>query len=473
MNIWTVKTRTTAVLLLFVFCFMGGIDVSAEPSGGEGFTLPQYDRFSLENGLTVYLMEQHEVPLIYVSAVFPAGAVRDGEKYGLASLTADAILFGSEHYTKDEIEETLDFLGTSYETSASREKGSISMSFLNRDRDQVFSLLKDIITSPTFDEKEFDKRKKRLLTELEQARERPASVIGSYFNKFLFGNHPYGNPVTGTRKSVSDITIGDVRDFYRSNYLPGASAVAVVGDFETSAMKKRIETMFGGWKVTVELSIDTTTQIPDHGQNRVLLVNKNDATETRFRIGSFGIRRSNPDYIGVLLVNTILGGRFTSWLNDELRVNAGLTYGAFSFFSPYIYSGTFTISSFTRTETTVEAIDLALEVLDRLYDRGIDEETLRSAKNYLKGQFPPQYETAGSLAELLLSMFIYGFDESFINNFEKDVDEMTVDKAAAIVQKYFPSKNLQFVLIGKADEIRGRVAKYGEISEREITGEGF
>ncbi|MCP4724275.1 MAG: insulinase family protein [bacterium] len=437
------------------------------------FRLPEYEKFKLANGLTVYLLEQHEVPLIYVSAVFPAGAVKDNDKFGLASMTADAMLFGTKDYKKQQIEETLDFIGASYGTFASLETAALSMSFINKDIDSVFPIMKDIIVNPVFDEAEFDKRKTRLLLELERAKESPSRVINSYYNKFLYEDHVYGNPVSGTQGTVGEITVDDLKDFYMNNYKPGESALAVTGDFESSEMKNRLKELFGDWKVKGKSAKTRKVSIPSLKNNRILLINKDDSYETRFLIGGFGIKRDNKDYVAIQVINTILGGRFTSWLNDELRVNAGLTYGARSSFRTYKNSGTFVMSSYTRTEKTIEAIDLALEVLDRLHTQGLDEETLSSAKNYIKGQYPPRYETAGSLAGLLTSMFVYGYDESFINNFQKDVDELSLKQAGKIIEKYFPKDNLQFVLIGKASEIRDKVKKYGDLVEKDIKAEGY
>jgi len=442
-------------------------------AAGNNFRLPEYETFVMNNGLTVYLMEQHEVPLIYVSAVVPAGAVKDGEKYGLASLTADTLLFGTKTYTKNQMEEKLDFLGADYKTEADAEVTEISASFAKKDQDTVMPILKEIIADPIFDQKEFEKRKKRLLLQLERAKERPGAVIRFYYNKFLFGQHGYGNPIDGTRPSVSKITIEDIKNFYKTNYKPAESAIAIVGDFKIPEMKEKVNEWFNGWNARGSSKPMEAKPLPSFSRSRVLLVNKEDATETRFFIGGLGIKRSNPDYVAIQVINTILGGRFTSWLNDELRVNAGLTYGAFSFFPAYKTSGTFIIGSFTRTPKTVEALDLALEVLGRLQKKEIDAKTLESAKNYIKGQYPPRYETAGALANLLTNMFIYGFDESFINDFQKNVDQITVEKAKEIVKKYFIKDNLQFVLIGKASEIRDKVKKYGEITEKEITAEGF
>ncbi|MCU0645670.1 MAG: insulinase family protein, partial [bacterium] len=217
------------LLLISFFILAHGLLGNNLTASSNGFKLPEYKKFVLKNGLTVYLMEQHEVPLIYVSAVFPAGATKDSGKYGLASLTADALLFGTKSYTKDQIEETLDFLGVSYETSAAREFASVSMSFMKTDQLKVFPILKEMIVQPIFDKEEFDKRKKQLLVELEQAKEQSSRVIGDYFNKFLFENHVYGNPISGSISSVNAIRIEDVKNFYSSNYLPEESAIALVG----------------------------------------------------------------------------------------------------------------------------------------------------------------------------------------------------------------------------------------------------
>jgi predicted Zn-dependent peptidase len=177
--------------------------------------------------------------------------------------------------------------------------------------------------------------------------------------------------------------------------------------------------------------------------------------------------------VAVQVVNTILGGRFTSWLNDELRVNAGLTYGAGSFFTTHRQAGSFAISTFTQTATTGQAVDLALKVYRRLLDEGPDAATLSSAKNYIKGQFPPRYETSGQLATLLAEMFLYNFDESFINTFNQKVDALSPERVKEVTRKYFPRENLVFVLIGKADDIRDTVKRYGEITEKQIKEEGF
>ncbi len=465
------KLWLVTLLLPVLIMLMSGFASSAESQSS--FKVPEYTKFVMKNGLTVYLMEQHEVPLIYASCVFPAGAIKDGARHGLAFLTADGLLFGTKNYTKKQIEETLDYIGASYSTYTAKEYSQLDLSFVAKDQDTVFPIMQEIITAPVFDRDEFDKRKTRMLMELQQAKERPQSVIRSYFDKFIYADNPYGNPAEGTNNSVSALEVTDLNNFYDQHYTPSGSALVLVGDFDSKNMKSKVEKLFNNWKAKSEPIPPQQVRMPVITRSRVLLVNKDDTSETRFYIGGYGIKRSNPDYVAIQVINTILGNRFTSWLNDELRVKRGLTYGVRSFFRPYKTTGLFAISSYTGNETTIEALDVALEVLNRLHTRGVDEATLNSARNYIKGQFPPQYETAGNLAELLTAMFIYDFDESFINDFQTNVDKLTVEKSQEIIAKYFPKENLQFVLIGKASELRDKVGKYGTVTEKEIKEDGY
>lgn len=455
--------------ILFVLFAMISISATAQ----NYFKVPKYEKFQLKNGLTVYLMEQHEVPLINVSAVFDAGSIHDGEKYGRASLTSDALLFGTHKYTKAQIEEMTDFVGATLSTYISKDNSGVASSFAAKDQDKIFDILQQVLLYPVFDATEFEKHKQRTLLELVQQKESPRSVIGNYFNAFVFKNFPYSIPGDGTKSTVEKISVDDVKSFYKSNYTTGRGAISVVGDFKTADMKKKISTLFGEWKTAESRMIKRVAPDLTFEKSRVLLVNKDDARETTFFIGGKGVDYNSADYVPIMVVNTILGGRFTSWLNDALRVNSGLTYGANSRFFRYKYAGTFAISTFTKNASTVPAIDMALNVLDSLHKSGIDETTLASAKAYVKGDFPPDYESAGALARLLTDMFVYNFDENYINTFQSKVDGMTTAQAKQIIADYFAKDKLQFVMIGKASEIKDQIKKYGDITEKEIKTEGF
>lgn len=438
------------------------------------FQIPSYEKFELENGLTVYLMEKKDVPLISFSAVFDGGSIKDGDQSGLASFTAEALRFGTASFSRAQIDSIFNFYGSNIVTNARNDYSSLSTQFIKNNLEILLPVIKEIILNPVFPENEIERRKQRWIAELDQAKESPRSVIGSYFNKHIFGDTPYGNPVNGTKTEISGIDLKKVNDFYTTNYRPESSAFAVVGDFNTTDMKKLIRKHFGEWKNDyTKIIMDVHMITAPLESASVYLINKDNASETSFRLGSYGIHMSNQDQTQLDVINTILGGRFTSWLNDELRVNAGLTYSAGSGFVKYKYAGTFVINSFTQTQFTEEAIDLALATYKRLFEKGIDEETLASAKNYVKGQFPPDYETSGSLAEFLTRMYVFGLDDSHINNFEKEVDELTLDRVNELIKKYFPKDNLQFVLIGKADEIREVAKKYGRVKERNLNEDGF
>jgi zinc protease len=455
------------ISILLALCFILNLQLTAQD-----YKLPSYQKFILKNGLTVYLMEQHEVPMINVSVILPAGAIYDGEKAGLASLTATALKHGTTNFPKAKLDEELDFIAASVNTYASKESAGLSARFAAKDKEKVLTIINELLTTPVFDTSEFSKEKKRVLVQLEQAKERPRNVIGSYFDKFMYGDHVYGNIISGTVSTVSALTAADVQQFYKENYIPNGAAISIVGDFNSKEMKTSVTKIFSAWKQGKQSNAALAAKpINKPDANRVLLINKDDAKETTFFIGSPGISRNNPDYIAIDVINTLFGGRFTSMLNDELRVNSGLTYGAGSRFAALKNGGTFLISTFTATKTTEPAIDKALEVLKKLHTDGVDEKSLTSAKNYVKGQFPPQYETSGQLAGLLTQMFWYNFNESYINNFQKNVDGLTVEKAKEIIAKYFPKDKLQFVMVGKSSEIKKIVEKYGPVTEVQIKEE--
>jgi predicted Zn-dependent peptidase len=454
------KQKITILCLL-----VASLNLSAQ-----SFKVPNYTTFKLPNGLTISLMEQHDVPTISVSSILSAGAIYDYDKAGLASLTATALKHGTKNFPKAKLDEELDFIGANVDTYATKEFSGVTSNFASKDKDKVLTIIKEIMLDPVFDAAEFEKEKSRLLVSLEQQKESPRSVIGPYFDTLLFGNHVYGNVIIGNSATVNNLTVKDVKDFYNTNYKPNDAAICIVGDFVSKDMKATLIKLFSGWEKSVKEKENLASKpIAVPTENKVLLVNKEDAKETTFYIGSLGISRNNPDFVAIEVVNTLFGGRFTSMLNDELRVNSGLTYGAGSRFRTLKNGGTFFISTFTATATTEAAIDKTLEVVNKLHSNGIDEKALSSAKNYVKGQFPPGYETNEQLASLLSQMFWYNFDQSFIDNFEKNVDGLDLAKANQIIAQYFPKDKLQFVLIGKSTDIKKIAEKYGKVTEVQIT----
>ncbi|SFM81743.1 M16 family metallopeptidase [Rugamonas rubra] len=450
-----------------------GLATAAAGAAAAEFRLPAFETARLANGLTVYLMERHEVPLISVRAVVKAGAVNDAAQAGLSNLTGDALLLGSAAHPKAAIDQAFDFRGARLAGAAGSEQSTLQANFAKADAAALLPLFAEMVQQPGFDAAELAKLRERKVNGLKQAKESPRNVVGNYFRSMLFGAGAYANPAGGTVASVAALQQADVKSFHQRYYRPDNAAIVVVGDFQAAEMRRQIESLFGAWR-----AVGSPPAAQDNGKvradkARVWLVNKPDAIETTFLIGGAGIARNDPDYVPLQVLNTILGGRFTSWLNDELRVNSGLTYGARSEFATLGQSGTFAISSFTALAKTEAALALAHQTYQRLWTRGIDQATLDSAKAYVKGQFPPRFETGEQLAGLLGDMYAFQVGREQIDNFMRDVDSLTPAKAKLLVERHFPRDKLQTVLVGKAEAIRAIAAKYGEVTELEIGADGF
>lgn len=438
-----------------------------------GFQLPKYEKVKLKNGLTLFLMEQHEVPTISFNMSFAAGSAYDGDKAGLASLTGEALRLGTAKFSKDQIDEQIDFLGATLDIASGNEFATIYGEFAAKDQDKVWPILQDMLKAPRFDATELEKARSRKVQNLIQAKDSPREVIGDYWNAFMYPGHPYGNPSAGDEKSVAQIQVADVQAFFKAHYTAANAAIAVVGDFKAADMKARITQLLGDWKTEKPAAAVAKLPAQDYAKARVLLVNKDDSHESRFFIGGKGVPRNHPDYVAIQVINTILGGRFTSWLNTELRINSGLSYGARSSFDYRRLTGTFYVGSFTATETTDRAMRLAVQVLDSLHRVGPDEATLASARNYILGGFAPDFETSSQLAGLLTDFHNYGIDEAAINGFRAQVMAVDLARAKEIIRKYFPKDQLQILVVGRGADIRAALQKMGAFSEKDIRDAGY
>jgi predicted Zn-dependent peptidase len=445
--------------------------VPAQPS----LKLPPYRKAKLANGLTVLLLEQREVPIISFSVLVRAGAVSDpAGKEGLASVTAELLRRGTRTRTADQIASELDFVGGTLDFDAGADYAEGAAEFLKKDLRVGLDLLSDVLQHPTFPQAEVEKLRTQRIDAIKQQKDQAQSVIRRYFNAYLFGAHPYARPESGDERSLGAITRDDVLRFYEAHYGPQSTTIAVVGDFATAEMERLLGERFGQWKPLAAPAPVALAEPVSFKGRKLLLVDKPDSTQTFFLIGNLGVARTNPDRVGIEVVNTIFGGRFTSILNDALRVNSGLTYGARSGFDERRVAGPFVISTYTRNATTVQAIDLALDLLRQLHTQGLTAEQLRSAKAYLKGQFPPRIETSDQLAALLTELDFYGLDEREVNEYFARIDALTLSDTRRLIQQYFPLEHLVFVLIGKADEIKEAIKKYApQLETREISQVGF
>lgn len=443
-------------------------------AGNGSLKLPPFKKVKLKNGMTVLLMEQKEVPIINFNFIVRAGSVADPTgKEGVASLTAALLRKGTKARTADQISAELDFVGGELGASAGFDFTNGFAEFVKKDMSTGVDLLADVLLNATFPQEEVTKLLKQRADGLKAAKDQAQAVIGTYFAKYLYGDHPYSRPTGGDEISLAKVTRDDIVKFYQSWYAPANIILAVAGDFNAAEMEKTLTDRFGGWTTKGSTPVSVPEAALFTGK-KLLLVDKPDSTQTFFVIGNTGIARTNADRLHINVINTLFGGRFTSMLNSELRIQTGLTYGARSSFDERKAKGPFVISTYTRNEKTEEAIDRTLNILKRLHEKGITEEELKSAKTYIKGLFPTSLETTDQLAATIAQLEFYGLDESDINNIYAKVDAMTMTDAQRIIKQYFPLDNLVFVLVGKASEIEKVAQKYAtKFDKKVITQPGF
>jgi zinc protease len=461
----------TAAFLAVALALAPGFAAAQSKGGSE--LVPAYDRTVLPNGLVVLLLEQHEVPVIDFHLTMRTGSIADPQgKEGLADLTLSLLRKGTDRHSADQIAEELDFLGADLELDASYERSTVSAEFLAKDADQGLELLAEMLTRPKFDTQEIDKLVKLEIDGLRDLKDTPRNAVASYYDSFLFQGHPFARRVGGIETSLPAIQRADIVGFYEKNFRPNGAILAVAGDFKADTMRSQIENTLGPWARGDFKPVQAAAPKPFKGR-KVLLVDKPDATQTYFRFGNVGMALGAPDEATVEVVNTVFGGRFTSWLMNEMRTKAGLTYNAHARFIRRKVPGEFYVSSFTRTDDTQAAVDLALQLLDRLHTKGLSQEELDSAKNYIRGQFPPDYETPGQLAGAMAELEFFGFDRDYINGYTRRTDAVTLGDTQKAIAAHYPEKNLAIVLVGQAGKVRKVASKYGPLTEKSISEPGF
>jgi predicted Zn-dependent peptidase len=450
------------------------VPATAKPSS-QGVTLPKATTVTLKNGAKLLLVERRELPLVAFSAWLRGGALgAPTGKEGLAALTGELLQKGAGPRDARQFAEAVDSVGGSLQVAASREALLISGQFMARDTRLMVELLSDMLTRPRFAQDELEKTRERMVSEIAAAKDGdPRALIGEYFQAFHFASHPYGTPVGGSEASLPGLSREDVLAYAKNHLGADRLILSVVGDFDAKALATTLESALGGWARAAAPAPEVPATAPSKGR-RVLLVDKPDATQTYFWIGNTGISRADPDRVAVELAETVFGGRFTSLLNTELRVKSGLSYGASATFNQYTHPGPVVIASYTKTESTGRAIDLALDVLSRYRQAGMDDAMLASAQAYVLGQFPPRLETGLQVAGKLSELAFYGLDSSDVDDFARAVTATQREGVRAAIQRTLPApEDLTFVLIGKASAIRDAARKYGTVTEMKISDKRF
>ena len=460
------KTLVTALLFLCSICAF---------AAGNGVKVPPYERVPLGNGAVVLLMERHDVPLIAFSAVLRGGAVSDpAGGSGVASLLAGLLQKGAGARDAVQFAETVASVGGQIETSVSTESISINGSFLARDQQLMVELVADLLQRPRLEQAQFDTLRARQIEFIRAAKESDLGALAPIYGESeLFAGHPYGRSVDGSEASLAAIKHADLQRYYQEQVGADRLILAVAGDFKAAQLKQRISRAFSGWR-KAGTALPPIPKAERVASRRVLLVDAPESVQAYFWAGNVAVAKSDPRRPSLDVTNTLFGGRFTSMLNTELRIRTGLSYSASSRFDRLLQPGHWEMSSFTQTDTTIQALDLMLATLDQLHATGLDPKMVESGKSYVQGQFPLALETSEQWAAQLATLEFYGLDRRYIDDYSQQLGTVTAADSKKVIDEVFPpSTALAIVVIGNAGAIRDGLRKYGPITEMKLADPTF
>ncbi len=426
------------------------VDRTAPPrlAAPTSVTMPATVERTLPNGLRLVVVTQRKLPLLDAVLVLRHGTEADPVgKEGLGALTAALLREGTAGRTSLDIAEQQAFLGIRLGSGASLEQTTVSLHTPTAVLDSAFALMADFVLRPSFPEAEFARVRSETLTGLLQLRDRAPAIADRAFAALLYGeSHPYGRPTSGTETTVETITRGDEQRFWQTWYRPNAATLILVGDISVEDAERRALALFGSW-TRADLPPIAAASNPALAPTGITLIDKPGAPQSSFRIGSVGVARNTPDYHALMVLNTLLGGSFTSRLNNNLRETKGYTYGAGSSFAMRRADGPFT----ARAEIVAEKSDSALlEFMKELsaIREPVGEEELEKAKQYLILGFAERFETTADVASQLAPLVTYDLPLDTWSGFQRGVAGVTVSDVQRVARRYLDPSSLRIVIVG-------------------------
>jgi len=435
--------------------------------------LPRSVDFALPNGVLVHLVPDARAPLVSVHARLAGGALEDPEgREGTAELLAALLAKGAGARDAKAFQEAVDFVAGTFDAGAETRWIAIHAEFLREDTDLLLELVADVLRRPRLDAAEFEKERGKALDGLTAAREDPESLLPLYWRAFLFRGHPYAR--VADEASLPRVTLDDVKALAARVLRPSRLRIAIAGDFDADTMRRKVEARLGDWAGAPGDAAPAAAPRPAPvGKGRVLLVDLPEALQTYFRFGDISVDWSSPDYPARQVANTILGGRFTSRLNSELRIRRGLTYGAASGFDD-ARGGAFAVRTYTQMMSSRLCMETALAVYREFVAKGMTPEELASARAYIQGQYAPgTIETASQAAAMILALEFDGIPRDLVDRYFERLDALTLEEVNGFIGRGFPASGLTWVVIGRAAGLREFVASLGEVSECRLSDPGF
>lgn len=430
--------------------------------------LPPIQKFTLGNGLRVWLLEQHEVPLVQANLVVLSGASADVPgQFGAASMTAAMLDEGAAGKAALALADEIEFLGATLSTSASFDASAVRLSTPASKLGDAMTLMAQVALTPDFPETDFNRLRTERLTSLLQARDDASALVGLAFPRLLYGpEHRYGTGAAGTEATLKALGVAELRAFHRAHYRPDNAVLLVVGDITPAALRPLVEQRFGSWKAEGAMAPALPVRnSPQPGKRQIYIVDKPGAAQSQIRIGLVGVPRSTPDYIALDVLNTMFGGAFTSRLNQNLRETHGYTYGAFSMFDMRKAAGPFFAMAGVQTDKTADALkEFFVELTNILKPVPADE--LDRFKNYAALGYAGEFETSSQLAGKLEELAVHNLPEDVFSTYVAAVQKIAPADVQRVAKQYLLLDRLAVVVVGDRATIEApiRATKLGPVT---------
>jgi zinc protease len=440
------------------------IDRATEPPYGKSpsLTTPSIWKNQLDNGLQVFGIENSEVPLVRFNIVIDGGQLLENmDKLGVANLTARLMNRGTKNKTVAELQDAIQELGASINVSASKENITINGNTLAKNYTKTLALVEEILLEPRWDANEFELLKKSVVGNLRQQSASPTSITQNVYNELIYGKDNIRSKNTlGTIESVGKITLDDLKSFYNNNISPSIAKMHIVGDIKESDAIASLENLNSKWaSKSVKIPEFKTPNAPN--QPTVYFYDVPKAKQTVISFGAPALAVTDKDYYPATVMNYILGGGgFASQLTQELREGKGYTYGIFSQFSGTKAAGPFTIFSRVRTNVTLESAELVKKIITD-YPQNFNEKDLATTKGFLIKSNARRFETMGAKLNMLQTMSNYGFDANYVNDREKVVNEMSIERIQELAKKYLNPNKMIWLFVGDAETQLDRLNELG------------
>ena len=418
---------------------------------------PEKFRVQLKAGPVAYVVPDRELPLVNLSILVRTGDYLDPDgQAGLANLTGYLLARGGiKSKTAEELEERLAFLAASLNSSIADSQGGVGLNLLSKDLDEGLAILREVLTTPRFQDDKLALRQKQMVQYMKQRNDESSAIEGREANRLAYGENFFNNRYS-TAASVEAITRADLEAFHQKWFVPGNIIVAVNGDFDRDDMIARLEKLFGDWPFKGEAAptVPSNTTFAEAG---VYLVDK-DVNQGRVSMMLPGIKRDNPDYFAIIIMNDILGGGgFTSRIMNRVRSDEGLAYSAYSSFpGGTFWPLTFTAGFQSKSRTVAYATSIVLEEIKRIANEPVTDEELESSKRGYIDRFPRNFASKGQIAGTFANDEYtgrYARDPEFWKKFRDRIAAVTKADVQRVAKKYLTPEKLVIVAVGQKDEI--------------------